>query len=140
VFTSAVSAVLCTGCGELVLAVAFMLIVAACDRLPDDWPLAAVLVLPMPLLPVQRALNRVNALAWGEYPRRWTRWEKVAAWVLGVFWALVVVTLLMPAGTEDGQNRRLTDLARHASPTHHDVGSRRRAGSSHLGLAGRGVR
>ena len=75
--------------------------------------LLAVLCIPAPLLLVQSTINRVNAMTSGDQPRGWRWWEIAIAIALALFWALIVIGLLVPdladesITTEVGANARL---------------------------------
>jgi len=57
----------------------------AARMLPASAGLLVTLLGPIPLLPVQAAINRVNAATSGGPPRAWSWWEIVLATVLGLF-------------------------------------------------------
>ena len=62
---------------------------------PDGVKLMAGLLVTLPLLPVQGAINRINLTAWQQTPRGWRWWEITLAVVLGLFWSLIVIGLLV---------------------------------------------
>jgi hypothetical protein len=68
----------------------------AARMLPASAGLLVTLLGPIPLLPVQAAINRVNAATSGGPPRAWRWWEIVLATVLGLFWLLILIGLLLP--------------------------------------------
>jgi hypothetical protein len=88
----------------------------AVRMLPASAGLLVTLVGPIPLLPVQAAINRVNAATSGGPPRAWRWWEIMLATVLGLFWLLILIGLLLPTRSlitfSSGRSHRVVDTAR----------------------------
>jgi len=61
----------------------------------DTVKMTAGLWVALPLIPVQGVINRINTTARHEVPRGWRWWEVTIAAVFGLFWALIVIGLLL---------------------------------------------
>ena len=70
--------------------------------LPDTGAALLVLLLPVPFIPVQSAINRVNATTSGDRPRSWKWWESAIAISLGLLWLLIIVGLFLPPPADEG--------------------------------------
>ena len=89
--------------------------------------LLAVLLIPVPLIPVQGTINRINATTSGDRPSSWRPWEIVISTLLALFWALVLVGLLLPdianeaTAPEVGEYAllRSADVNREVAPHNH---------------------
>ncbi|HEY2850529.1 MAG TPA: hypothetical protein VGI97_11670 [Gemmatimonadaceae bacterium] len=79
------------------LLTALLLMIGVAVRvLPGPASLLLMLLGPVPLLPVQAAINRVNAATSGAPPQGWRWWEIAIATVFGLLWLLGLIGLLIP--------------------------------------------
>jgi hypothetical protein len=60
----------------------------------------------VPFIPVQRAINRAHAATFSDEPGPWTWWQVGIAIVLGLFWALMIIGLALPAPAGVGDPAR----------------------------------
>jgi hypothetical protein len=62
-----------------------------------------LLLLPAPFVPVQQAINRVHAATDSDTPGPWLWWQVAIAVVLGLFWLLMILGLVLPAPPGGGK-------------------------------------
>jgi hypothetical protein len=68
---------------------------AAIRYAPEVWKVVAIWVAPVPLMIVQTTINRINDAGARRGHTGWRWWETVIAFVLGLFWILVFIGMIV---------------------------------------------